>query len=61
MKSIQERSVAQRIFENILFIEEIFAERDEGEVPDVHFLELARSFEVRRRDRQLSAAVREVA
>ena len=43
----QERSIAQRIFENIIFIEEIFAGRTQEEIPDVPLLELARSFELK--------------
>lgn len=43
-----ERSMAQRIFENIIFIEEVFAERAEGEIPDIPILELAKSFELAR-------------
>jgi len=38
--------MAEKIFENIIFIEEIFADRTEEEIPDVPLLELARSFEL---------------
>jgi hypothetical protein len=44
-----ERSMAERILENIIFIEEVFADRSEGEVPDVPVIELAKSFELSRR------------
>jgi len=43
----QQRSMAEKIFENIIFIEEIFADRTEEEIPDVPMLELARSFELK--------------
>jgi hypothetical protein len=39
---------AARVFDNIIFIAEVFADREEEEIPDVPLLELARSFELRR-------------
>jgi len=42
----QQRSMAEKIFENIIFIEEVFADRTEEEIPDVPMLELAKSFEL---------------
>jgi hypothetical protein len=41
-------TTAARVFDNIIFIAEIFADREEKEIPDVPLLELARSFELRR-------------
>ena len=35
-----------RIFENILFLEEVFGDKDAAEIPDVPILELAKSFEL---------------
>ena len=43
-------SNAQRIFENIIFLEEVFVGRTGREIPDVPVLELARSFELKRPD-----------
>lgn len=43
-------STAQRIFENIIFLEEVFISKPDEEIPDIHFLELARSLELKRRD-----------
>ena len=45
----QQRSMAEKIFENIIFIEEVFADRTEEKIPDVPMLELARSFELKSR------------
>ncbi len=41
-------TTAARVFDNLIFIAEVFADRQEGEIPDVPLLELARSFELRR-------------
>ena len=41
-------SITMRIFENILFLEEVFQSSADEEIPDVHFLELARSFQLKR-------------
>ena len=40
--------LAEKVFDNLIFIAEVFADREEGEIPDVPMLELARSFELRR-------------
>jgi hypothetical protein len=45
----QARSVAQRIFENIIFLEAIFGDREDEEIPDIPVLELAKSFELKSR------------
>lgn len=44
----QERPMAQRIFENIIFLADVFAEMADEEIPEVPFLELAKSFELKR-------------
>jgi len=43
-----EKTVADRIFENILFLEEVFGDKDDADIPDVPVLELAKCFEVSR-------------
>ena len=42
----QEKTTAGRIFENILFLEEVFGDKPDAEIPDVPVLELARCFEL---------------
>ncbi len=37
----------QRILENLVFIAEIFANREDEEIPNIPVLELARSFELK--------------
>src|SRR5262245_65928715 len=41
----REKIVAHRIFENILFLEEVFSDNDDADIPDVPVLELAKCFE----------------
>jgi len=38
--------LAEKVFDNLIFIAEVFADREEEEIPDVPLLELARSFEL---------------
>ena len=45
--SPQEKSAAERIFENIIFLEDVFGDRDDDEIPDIPVLELAKSFELK--------------
>ena len=40
------KTMTTRIFENILFLEEVFGDKDVAEIPDVPILELAKSFEL---------------
>jgi hypothetical protein len=40
------KATANRIFENILFLEEVFGDKDDAEIPDVPVLELAKCFEL---------------
>jgi hypothetical protein len=42
----QARSAAQKIFDNIIFLEDIFGDREDEEIPDIPVLELAKSFEL---------------
>lgn len=51
--SCEGSSNAQQIFENIIFLEEVFAGRAEREIPDVPILELAKSFELKRPDQRV--------
>ena len=50
-------SITKRIFENILFLEQIFESRADEEIPDVPFLELARSFQLKNTERTLAPEV----
>ena len=49
-------STAQKIFENIIFLEEVFGARADEEIPDVPFLELARSFELKSNVKSLATS-----
>jgi hypothetical protein len=40
------KTKADKIFENILFLEEVFGDKDNADIPDVPVLELAKSFEL---------------
>jgi hypothetical protein len=42
----REKTMAERIFENILFLDEVFSDKDDGNIPDVPILELAKCFEL---------------
>ena len=41
-----EKTTTGRIFENILFLEEVFGDKEDAEIPDVPVLELAKSFDL---------------
>ena len=45
----QARSVAEKIFDNIIFLEDVFGDREDEEIPDIPVLELAKSFELKSR------------
>ena len=47
-KKSGEAVMAVRVLDNIIFIAEIFADREDEEIPDVPMLELARSFELKK-------------
>jgi hypothetical protein len=38
----------QRIVENLVFIAEVFVDREDDEIPNLPFLELVRSFDLKR-------------
>jgi len=48
-RSVSEPLSVERLFENIIFIAEIFADREDEEIPDMPVLELAKSFELKNR------------
>jgi hypothetical protein len=41
------KSTAQKIFDNIIFLEDVFGDREDEEIPDIPVLELAKSFELK--------------
>jgi hypothetical protein len=41
-----EKTMAGRIFENILFLEEVFGDKADADIPNVPVLELAKCFEL---------------
>ncbi len=41
-----EKTMAGRIFENILFLEEVFGDKADADIPDVPVLELAKCFDL---------------
>ncbi len=41
-----EKTTAERIFENILFLEEVFGDKADADIPDVPVLELAKCFDL---------------
>lgn len=46
MARAQVKSPTAKIFENILFLEEVFADQPEGEIPALPVLEMAQCFEL---------------
>jgi hypothetical protein len=48
MAKLQERTPTGKIFDNILFLEEVFGDRANNEIPKVPVLELARCFDLPR-------------
>jgi len=46
MAKLREKTVTGKIFDNILFLEEVFREGADIEIPNVPVLELARCFEL---------------
>jgi hypothetical protein len=42
----------EQIFENLIFLEQVFTDSEEEEISNIAFLELARSFELRIGDRK---------
>jgi len=41
-----EKTTAEKIFENILFLEEVFGDKADADIPDVPVLESAKCFEL---------------
>jgi hypothetical protein len=41
-----EKTMAGRIFDNILFLEEVFGDKADADIPDVPVLELAKCFDL---------------
>jgi len=50
MARSREKSATGKIFENILFLAEVFGDKGSGEIPNVPFLEMARCFELQNAD-----------
>ena len=46
MARVKQKTVTAKIFENILFLAEAFADKNDEEIPNVPVLELARCFEL---------------
>lgn len=46
MAKLREKTLTGKIFENILFLEEVFGDGANYEIPNVPVLELARCFEL---------------
>src|SRR5262245_3935385 len=42
----RKKTITDRIFENILFLEEVFGDKDDADILDVPVLELAKCFEL---------------
>jgi len=43
--------ILDRVLDNVIFLDEVFRDRTDDEIPDVPFLDLARSFELRQFNR----------
>jgi len=55
MARSREKSATGKIFDNILFLAEVFGDKSSGEIPNVPVLELACCFELKNADtRQVS-------
>jgi len=50
MARSREKSATGKIFENILFLAEVFGDKSSGEIPNVPVLELACCFELKNAD-----------
>ena len=48
MAKSREKTLTGKIFDNILFLEEVFGDRADTEIPNVPVLELARCFDLLR-------------
>lgn len=55
MSRIAKRTVTEKIFENILFLAEVFGDQEDKDIPKIPVLEMAQCFELphgRRRPRR---------
>ena len=61
MRRIEKRSVTDKIFENILFLAEVFGDQEDKNIPKIPVLEMAQCFELPhdRRPRRLQSRHRE--
>lgn len=61
MSKAMPRSAAQKIFENILFLEEVFGNQPDKDIPKMPILEMAQCFELphERRERRVRSKHRE--
>jgi hypothetical protein len=41
------KSIAEKILDNIIFLSDVFGNRDDWEIPDIPVLEMAKSFELK--------------
>jgi len=57
MARSREKSATEKIFENILFLAEVFGDKSSGEIPNVPVLELARCFELKSADPKQASVV----
>ena len=46
MARVRDKTMTGKIFENILFLAEVFGDKADADIPDVPVLELARCFEL---------------
>lgn len=46
MSRIEKRSVTDKIFENILFLAEVFGDQEDKDIPKIPVLEMAQCFEL---------------
>lgn len=61
MSKVIQRSVTEKIFENILFLEEVFGNQADQDIPKIPVLEMAQCFELphQRRERRVRSSHRE--
>ena len=61
MSKIEKRSVTDKIFENILFLAEVFGDQEDKDIPKIPVLEMAQCFELpqERRQRRVQSRHRE--
>ena len=52
MTRVRDKTITVKIFENILFLAEVFGDNADKDIPDVPVLELARCFELSQRPKR---------